>query len=1024
MSKLNKLVTNYPVKLTEEEVENLSQTLSAVHTAKDEGKIYRGEGFVNVNNTNNIISLTTEANEKLKQKIPTKVSDLTDSASYQTTAGMDGYLTKTSASENLAPLSITADVEALKNASGDFSLYYEKTETSSKNELSTEFIKYVTTTEFNGVTGDVSTLKSASSNWDKVSDKLDTSAFSSISGNFVIESDLINYATKSDLETTSGKLLTTAQYKTDSATFLTAHQSLDDYATKEYANNASANALSQAETWVENQHYLSSIPNTYALKTDIPTTIAQLTDSGNYYKKTETSSKDELNTAFGLKQYNLTQEQLSAISSVSSIKGTILTGDSNIRTTSAEDGNNIKWTLELTAKPVVTDTTLSGYDGIVATKDSTISSQWNVGIAQAYKEQIESVSSKLTQDVANTLYAPISVTGDVNTLKSLSGVYNTVSTNSGDWLKESDLNEYVTKSDLETTSGELLTTAQYYTDSGTFLTAHQSLEEYATKIYANDASANALSEAKTWVGSQNYLKEVPDTYALKTDIPTTVAQLTDSGNYYKKTETSSKTEITNALNTKLDTTVATQTYQTKAGMVDYLTKNDASTTYQEKGDYLVADDITGKLDKSIYANASGNWENTYNTVKQYSAAGTWLTAHQSLTNYYTKNETSGATELSTEFAKYQVAGDYVTTTLLDTVSSNLNDDIKYVSGQVDNKVNKPTQTGILVYDGDTSAWVSLPAGTTTIVQGQGSITSNYDSSNSTYTVSLVESAENTLNKVNDKIDTTAVADIYQTKADMTNYLTTSDASTTYQPKGNYATTTDISDMATQTWVGQQGFYTKASGDNDYAPISITATVNTLTAASAGWDSKVDKPTTELVDKYLVLRTDSNGDVSGWCDLQEKSYSKSETDGKFVAASNIDTTTLSGDGITEKNKLGVKTDVIATIDYVNSSFLPLSGGTVSGKTTISGSDFNTLAVLRDGQTSTGTIGINDDGGMSFKIEDSNSNTQLNIAPNATMDKRFSVSDNQHSPIAYLIPAVTSTTTAGLTDDGILHIILES
>ena len=289
---------------------------------------------------------------------------------------------------------------------------------------------------------------------------------------------------------------------------------------------------------------------------------------------------------------------------------------------------------------------------------------------------------------------------------------------------------------------------------------------------------------------------------------------------------------------------------------------------------------------------------------------------------------------------------------------------------------------------------------------------------------MVESAENTLNKVNDKIDTTAVADIYQTKADMTNYLTTSDASTTYQPKGNYATTTDISDMATQTWVGQQGFYTKASGDNDYAPISITATVNTLTAASAGWDSKVDKPTTELVDKYLVLRTDSNGDVSGWCDLQEKSYSKSETDGKFVAASNIDTTTLSGEGITEKNKLGVKTDVIATIDYVNSSFLPLSGGTVSGKTTISGSDFNTLAVLRDGQTSTGTIGINDDGGMTFKIEDSNSNTQLNIAPNATMDKRFSVSDNQHSPIAYLIPAVTSTTTAGLTDDGILHIILES
>jgi uncharacterized protein with beta-barrel porin domain len=49
--------------------------------------------------------------------------------------------------------------------------------------------------------------------------------------------------------------------------------------------------------------------------------------------------------------------------------------------------------LELTAQPVVTDTTLSGYSGIVAAKDSTVSSQWNVGLAQGYVEAITSVSS-------------------------------------------------------------------------------------------------------------------------------------------------------------------------------------------------------------------------------------------------------------------------------------------------------------------------------------------------------------------------------------------------------------------------------------------------------------------------------------------------------------------------------------------------------------------------------------------------------------------------------------------------------
>ena len=385
---LNKLVTNYPVELSEEEISNLSKTLAPVIAACDvSGKVYTGTDFVNINNTTNEIGLTEEAKTKLNQPIPTKVSDLTDSASYQTTSGMNEYLTKISASENLAPLSVTADIESLKNTSGDFSLYYKKTETSSKDELSSEFIKYVTTTEFNSVTEDVSTLKSTSSEWNKVSDKLDTTAFSTISGDFLTDAP-DNMATTGDVAELAKTISETYQVKGD---YLTTAESANFYP----SNNPSG--------------FITGV------------------DLSNYYNKTETSSKDELDTAFGSKQDNLTKEQLSAISSVSSIKGTVLTGDSNIRATSAEYGNNIKWTLELTAKPVVTDTTLSGYDGIVATKDSSVSSQWNVGIAQAYKEQIESVSSKLTQDVADTLYAQISVTEDVETLKSASAGWNEVS---------------------------------------------------------------------------------------------------------------------------------------------------------------------------------------------------------------------------------------------------------------------------------------------------------------------------------------------------------------------------------------------------------------------------------------------------------------------------------------------------------------------------------------------------------------------------------------------------------------------
>ena len=440
MNKLNKLVTNYPVELTPEEVGNLSLTLSAVRTAgaAEEGKTYKGEGFVNVNNTNNVISLTNEANEKLNQPIPTKVSDLTDSANYQTTEGMNDYLTKTSASENLAPLSVTADIES---------------------------------------------LKSASSEWNKVGDKLDKTAFRDVSGNFLT-------AAPENMATT------------------------DDVAKLEQTIS---------ETYQVKGEYLTTADSSNFYPSNNPSGFITGVDLSNYYNKNETSSKNELDTAFGSKQDNLTQEQLSAISSVSSIKGTILTGDSNILAASSESGTNILWTLELTAQPTVTDTTLSGYDGIVATKDSTVSSQWNVGIEQAYKEQIESVSSKLTKESADTLYAPISVTGDVDTLKSSSGNWDKVSAKldtsafsdvsgnfltahqdisnkldtsafsavSGNFLTDDDLNSYATKIDLENTSGKLLTTAQYKTDSATFLTAHQNLDAYATKEYANNASANA-----------------------------------------------------------------------------------------------------------------------------------------------------------------------------------------------------------------------------------------------------------------------------------------------------------------------------------------------------------------------------------------------------------------------------------------------------------------------------------------------------------------------------------------------------
>ena len=338
------------------------------------------------------------------------------------------------------------------------------------------------------------------------------------------------------------------------------------------------------------------------------------------------------------------------------------------------------------------------------------------------------------------------------------------------------------------------------------------------------------------------------------------------------------------------TWVGQQGFYTKAsGDNDYAPISITATVNTLTGASAGWNEVTAKLDKSIYANASGNWEASYNVLTAYSAAGTWLTAHQSLTNYYTKSDTSSKDELSTEFAKYQPTGYYATTAQLNTASSTLtgvdnllSGHIDYVSGQVDNKLNVPLSS-------------------------------------------------------------------------------------------------DIS----------------------------------------------------IQDKYLVLRTNTNGTVSGWCDFQDQSYSKSEANGTFVATANIDTTTLSGDGKSVSTKLGVKTDVIATKDYVNSSFLQLSGGTVSGQLEVhGGSNFDTqfIKLTREGNSCGARIGLGNDttnGTLALKTFNSQgqNTVQVNIKHNTNNNELIQVQKGG-SDIGFLIPAVTATTTAGLTNDGILHIILES
>lgn len=203
-----------------------------------------------------------------------------------------------------------------------------------------------------------------------------------------------------------------------------------------------------------------------------------------------------------------------------------------------------------------------------------------------------------------------------------------------------------------------------------------------------------------------------------------------------------------------------------------------------------------------------------------------------------------------------------------------------------------------------------------------------DVNNLTYYYKKTETSSTSeiTNALSTKLDSTVAEQTYQTKADMTNYLTTSDASTTYQPIGNYATTSDISDMATQTWVGQRGFITKDVNDLTYY-YKKTETSGS-TELSTEFAKKVNNPDTSLTDKYLVLRTDTNGAVSGWCNFNDKIYSKSESDDRYMQK-NTDST-LSGDGTTN-SPLGIDSDNFYELDTAGNY---LASQTSNQKTIIS------------------------------------------------------------------------------------------
>lgn len=296
---------------------------------------------------------------------------------------------------------------------------------------------------------------------DKLTFGYDDTAISSINGSALAgQNDMSQYALKNDLDVVSGEV---------------------DILTDTSAKWDEVSAKFDTSSW-----------NAYSGKFQLSGDYATKSDLDLYYKKTETSSKDEISDA--IKDF-ITDDDVTAKNYLTEASGNLLYPklpnelDTGVQYAYTKDG----WA------PIQGAGDVSGISFV--NRDNTLTGDGNtikLGV------DLDVVQSKLTD-------AQIQNITDVTTLKTASSTWDNVSAK----LNTSDFNTY------------------------TATTAPSTYQPKGNYVSSTDITDMAT---KTWVGTQGYATE-SDLQIVSGEIPTKVSDLTDSANYYKTTETSGATEL-------------------------------------------------------------------------------------------------------------------------------------------------------------------------------------------------------------------------------------------------------------------------------------------------------------------------------------------------------------------------------------------------------------------------------------------------------------------------------------------------
>ena len=545
----------------------------------------------------------TNATEDIKSSIPTKVSNLENDAKYITSD------------------SIPTKVSQLSN---DSKYVNEITLEAEKSSLTAQISTKVETTTFNNkvaeIEGKVANIKVPT----KVSE------LTNDSGYLTKHQDLTNYATKQYVDNSINNLdlnvdvdLTPYLKKTDASM---TYQQKGDYVDKDYV----ASAISgKADT------------------TSIPTKTSQLKNDSGYATETYVTEKVEEAVTSGI--------DLTSYAKKTDIptKNSQLTNDNNYITSTVLDNK-----------------------GYISTETDPV---FNASPAASIsKSDITNWNSKTSFD------------GNYNSLTNKPTIPSTTGelTNNSGFITSSSLNGYAKSADIPTKVSQL-------TNDKGYLTEHQSLEEYETtkdvdtklSLKADKTDIPTVpTKISELINDSGYLTEHQSLtdYAKKTDIPSNISELNNDANYTTKTYVD--TAIVNASTGEVDlSSYATKEYvDSSIGDIKIPTKtseltNDSGylTQHQDLSSYALKSeipsiptktseltndsgfltshqDISGKQDKLTEAQLS-------NLNEDHSK---YLTEHQSLVGYatetYVTNATSSLLSKTDAVSTYQPKGNYIT----------------------------------------------------------------------------------------------------------------------------------------------------------------------------------------------------------------------------------------------------------------------------------------------------------------------------------------------------------------------------